>query len=84
MTALFDWIMDFLYMLASAVLGILPNSPFASEGFISALAGFSKIMSHINYFIPFNDMFIFMGIYLVAVIIWYGARWILRLANYIS
>ena len=84
MTKLFDWIMDFLYSLASAVLGVLPESPFVSDGFTSALNGFGNIMGNINYFIPFNDMFIFMGVYLLCVLIWYGARWVLRLAQYID
>ena len=84
MTKLFDWIMDFLYNLASAVLMVLPESPFQSDGFTSALNSFNNIMANINYFIPFNDMFIFMGVYLLCVIIWYGARWLLRFVRYID
>lgn len=84
MGKLFDWVMDFLYDLASLALALLPNSPFANETFINGLAQFQTIMSNINYFIPFNDMFLFMGIYLLAVIIWYGLRWVLRLVNYID
>lgn len=76
--------MDFLYNLASLVLMVLPESPFQNEGFISGLNQFADIMANINYFIPFNDMFIFMGIYLVCVLIWYGARWLLRFVKYID
>lgn len=84
MTKLFDWFMDFLYTIAHAVLMLLPDSPFENEGFTDALAKFDSIMANINYFIPFNDMFLFMGIYLVAVLIWYGARWLLRFVKYID
>ena len=84
MAKLFDWFMDFIYKLASGALSLLPDSPFQSDGFTSTLNQFANIMSNINYFIPFNDMFIFMGIYLGAVLIWYGLRWILRFAKYID
>lgn len=80
----FDWIMDFLYDLASLVLMLLPNSPFNTDGFVSGLMKFEKIMANINYFIPFNDMFLIMGIYLGAVIIWMASRWLLRFAKYIN
>ena len=76
--------MDFLYTLASAILVVLPDSPFATDGFTATLDKFSTIMANINYFIPFNDMFLFMGVYLLCVIIWYGARWILRFVRYID
>lgn len=84
MIKLFDWFMDFIYDLAVLALALLPNSPFNNETFISGLAKFESIMSNINYFIPFNDMFLFMGVYLLAVIVWYGLRWVLRMAKYID
>lgn len=84
MNRFFDWIMDFIFNLAQAALMLLPDSPFASEEFTNTMAKFTEIMENINYFIPFNDMFLFMGIYLVAVLIWYGLRWVLRWAKYID
>lgn len=84
MTKLFDWIMDFLFQIAQAVLMVLPNSPFQNQEFVTIFEKFNGIMENINYFIPFNDMFLFMGIYLVCVLIWYGARWLLRFVRYID
>ena len=84
MAKLFDWFMDFIFDLASAALSILPDSPFQTDGFASMLESFGGIMSNINYFIPFNDMFLFMAIYLTAVLVWYGLRWVLRFAKYID
>lgn len=84
MSKFFDWFMDFLFELASLVLMLLPDSPFKTEEFVNTLMAFEKIMANINYFIPFNDMFLIMGVYLGAVIIWMGARWLLRFAQYID
>lgn len=80
----FDWIMDFLFEIVSLVIGLLPNSPFKTEEFQTGLAKFEEIMSNINYFIPFNDMFLIMSVYLGAVIIWMASRWLLRFAKYIN
>lgn len=84
MGKLIDWIMDFLYDLAYWALAILPNSPFQTESFIATLNKFSEVMSNINYFVPFGQMLVITSAFLGAVLIWYGVRWILRLANYIS
>lgn len=84
MNRFFDWVMDFIFELARMALMLLPDSPFASDGFTTTMAKFNEIMANVNYFIPFNDMFLFMGIYLVAVLIWYGLRWVLRMAKYID
>lgn len=84
MAKLIDWLMDFIYDLAYVALSILPNSPFQTETFVATLSKFSKIMSNINYFIPFGQMLIITTAFLGAVLIWYGVRWILRLSNYIS
>jgi hypothetical protein len=79
-----DWLFDFIYALAAAVLNFLPTSPFQAAGFKDALSTFSGLMSNINYFIPFGSMFTMMSLYVAAALIWYGIRWILRLAQYIE
>jgi len=84
MGSIIDWILDFLYKIAAAAISFLPDSPFATQSFKNALSSFSDLMSNINYFIPFGDMFVMAGVYIAAVLVWYGVRWILRLARYIE
>lgn len=84
MGAMFDWIMDFIYDLAYVALAILPNSPFQNEKWLSGLDSFGIIMSNINYFVPFGTFLMIGAAYLTGVLIWYGVRWILRIANYIN
>jgi hypothetical protein len=79
-----DWLLDFLYAIAQIAIGWLPDSPFQTQGFEDALSSFSGIMSNINYFVPFGGMLAITTVYLSAVLIWYGARWVLRLAQYID
>lgn len=79
-----DWILDFIYNLAVIAIAWLPDSPFQTADFKQALASFSEIMSNINYFIPFGGMFAITTIYVSAVLVWYAARWVLRIARYID
>lgn len=79
-----DWLLEFLYKLASIVLSILPDSPFQTDSFKDGLSNFSDIMGHINYFVPVGDFVTILSGFLAVTIIWYGARWILRLAQYID
>lgn len=79
-----DWFMDFLYDLAYYALYLLPSSPFQLDSVSSVLEKFQGIMANINYFIPFGDMLLITFGYVAAVLIWYGLRWILRLAQYID
>lgn len=80
----FDWIMDWIYEIVAVILAILPNSPFQTEEFSAGLDKFSTIMAQINYFIPFGWMLTILTGYVTAVLIWYGLRWLLRIAQYID
>ena len=84
MGKLFDWVMDFLYDLASIVLLLLPESPFQTASMAASLDKFGDIMANVNYFIPFGSMVQIMVAYLTCVLIWYAVRWILRLTQYID
>lgn len=81
---MFDSILDFLYGLAAAALSILPDSPFASLSLDKDLGQYGQIMGWINYFIPVGTMLNIFVLYLAAVLIWYGVRWVLRIAQYIE
>lgn len=78
-----DTIMNFLVDIASHALELLPDSPFANLEF-EGLTKFEEIMGWINYVIPFGIMVNILLTYLVAVGVWYVARWLLRLAQYID
>lgn len=79
---IFEYVMDFLYDIAAVALALLPTSPFADIG--TSFAGFETIMSYINYFVPIGPMLAIFTTYLTAVLVWYGIRWILRIAKYID
>lgn len=84
MAKIADWFMDFLYDLAYYALYLLPETPFQLDKYETVLGKFSTVMANINYFIPFGDMLLITLGYLTCVLIWYGLRWILRLAQYID
>lgn len=79
-----DTILQFLYDLAAIALALLPDSPFAALGLQSAFDTYREWMSWINYFVPVGTMLGILTAYLGCVLIWYGVRWILRLAQYID
>lgn len=82
MQYVWNWLLDFLSELAYTVLSILPDSPI--QKISPDLSNFSEIMSWINYFIPIANLIAIMSTYLSAVLIYYAARWILRLTQYID
>jgi hypothetical protein len=80
--ALISFINKLIQFLADAVillLNILPQTPFSWD--LGALGPFWGVA---NYFIPFGAIAGIMATYVTAVAIWYGVRWILRIAKYIS
>ncbi|MCP1187567.1 hypothetical protein [Paenibacillus sp. 1781tsa1] len=78
-----DSILDWLTTMAKAVLLLLPESPFASLK-LATMPGFADVMGWINYFVPIGPMLTLLTSYLGCVAIWYGVRWVLRLAQYID
>jgi hypothetical protein len=78
------WVNELIEGLSDAlllVLMLLPDTPFNwSMG--TGITGI--LLSHINYFVPFATISTVMASYLLAVVIWYGVRWILRFARYIQ
>jgi hypothetical protein len=84
MGAMVDWILDFFYGLAVIAIGWLPDSPFQAQEFQQTLEGFSDLMGQINYFVPFGQMLSITAVYISAVLIWYGVRWVLRFVRYID
>lgn len=79
-----DIIMEFLADMVEGALGWLPESPFHDIVSSGQLSGFSTIMGYINYFVPIGTILTILTIYLSAVLLWYGVRWIMRLAQYID
>ncbi len=84
LAGIMDKIMDFLYALAEVALMLLPESPLQTESVEQGLSSFSKIMANINYFIPFGWMLTIGAAYITCVLIWYAARWVLRITKYIA
>lgn len=72
-------ILDALGAAITAVLSVLPDSPFRD---LSVSLG--DWMGYINYFVPIGRMIQITAAYIAAVAIWYGVRWILRFARYIN
>lgn len=77
--ALLEWLSD----MVTAVLLLLPESPFANLS-LATVPGFANVMGWINYFVPIGPMLGIFTAYLAAVLIWFGIRWVLRLAKYID
>lgn len=83
-TKIWDWITDFVYLIAAGAIMLLPESPFQKwANNFSNNTPFENILGHINYFVPVGPMVTFFMTYLVAIGIWYIARWALRLVKYI-
>lgn len=81
--AIINTILQFIEGLVVPVIAVLPDSPFQKITFEN-LGPLSNVMGYINYFVPMGEILAFLGLYLVAVAIWYGARWMLRIAKYID
>lgn len=77
-----DAVMNFLYEIAVIAIGWLPESPFVNIGV--GFENFRNIMGMINYFVPVGTMLGILTTYLLCVLAWYAARWILRLTKYID
>lgn len=72
-------VLDLISSFVSGVLGVLPDSPFLGVyGYLGQWARW------ISYFIPIAGMFSLLSVYVGAVAVWYGVRWILRFSKYIS
>jgi len=82
---IWDWIKDFIFMIASWAILLLPESPFQkfAKNFQES-SPFANMLNYINYFVPVGPMMSFLATYLAAVTIWYIVRWVLRLAKYID
>ncbi|SFT00874.1 hypothetical protein [Paenibacillus sp. 453mf] len=83
MGSLIDTVLEWLTDMVKAVLLLLPESPFANLS-IDTVPAFVNVMSYINYFIPIGAILTIFTTYLASVLIWYGVRWVLRLAKYID
>lgn len=75
-----NYLLDLLEALVAQVVNFLPDSPFQSID----LGVLEQYMGYVNYFYPVRQLVIFLGLYVSAVLVWYGVRWILRLARYIE
>lgn len=74
-----NWAVD----LVIPLLMLLPQSPIQAwqpTGFNQ----FAQIMGWVNYFVPLGAIAAIMSTYLVAVLVWYGVRWFLRIVRYIE
>jgi len=64
----------------SAVIGLLPESPFQS---ITLPPQVATIMGYAAWFLPIHEAVIFLQALVVAVAVWYGIRWLMRFTRYI-
>lgn len=78
-----DMILDFVYDMLYQAIDLLPDSPFASMLSAFEDSGFQNIMNYINFFIPVGPMLGILTAYVACVAIWYVARYLLKLAQYI-
>lgn len=79
-----DSLINWLNTIAASSVALLPESPFANLSLASFPGTFGDVMGWINYFVPISAMLGIMTTYLAAVLLWYGVRWVLRLAQYID
>ena len=68
-----------LAALVISILNILPETPFSWD-----LGSLGTYWAYANYFIPFGTLAGIMATFLISVMVWYGIRWILRVAKYID
>jgi hypothetical protein len=83
MGGIIDGVLDWLKDMVMAVLLLLPESPFKDLR-LDTMPGFAQVMGWINYFVPIGTMLTIFTTYLAGILIWYGVRWVLRLAQYID
>jgi hypothetical protein len=73
-------IINALGALIGFFLNLLPDSPFQQQQF----EGLEMLFGYVNWFVPVGDIIVFMGVYLSAVAVWYGVRWVLRFVRYVK
>jgi hypothetical protein len=83
MGGIIDGVLDWLKDMVMAVLLLLPESPFKDLR-LEMMPDFAQVMGWINYFVPIGTMLTIFTTYLAGILIWYGVRWVLRLAQYID
>jgi len=74
-------ILEMLRDLILMVINLLPDSPFVGVTGDEILV---QLFRRVNYFLPVQEVLTFMPIWLSAVLVWYGVRWLLRIAKYID
>lgn len=75
-----NYLLDLLKNLVSSLVNLLPDSPFQGVD----LGVLKDYIGYVNYFFPVHDFVLFLAAYVGAVLVWYGVRWVLRLARYIK
>lgn len=79
--AVWNWIVKGVNKILSAILLILPDSPFAN---IEIPPEVVKIFGYVNYFVPIRAMLVIAGSWLTAIGIYYLYQTILRWAKAIK
>jgi hypothetical protein len=76
----FQWVIDGFSAILTYLIWLLPNSPFVfvNDNVITPYLGM------LNWFIPFQAMFVFLGSWASAVIVFYAIKVILRWAKVIT
>lgn len=76
-----NWIVDVVNNIVSAVLVLLPDSPFAN---IEIPEEVTQILGYVNYFVPIGAMLAIAAAWLSAISIYYLVQTILRWAKTIK
>lgn len=76
-----NWIVDVVNNIVSAVLFLLPDSPFAN---IEIPEEVTQILGYVNYFVPIGAMLAIAAAWLSAIVIYYLVQTILRWAKTIK
>jgi hypothetical protein len=66
---MYDLLASFISGLGSYLISVLPTSPF--QQFIPILSGMQTGLGWLNWFIPFKSILVIMGVWLVAITIFY-------------
>jgi hypothetical protein len=74
-------ILGFMRDIVLAALNLLQESPFINISKDNEIIGFFR---KVNYFLPIREVLTFLPIWLSAILVWYGVRWLLRIAKYID
>lgn len=82
LTRIINALVQLLAMIASAVLSLLPDSPFSWD-FVETIKSM-PYMSVVFYFIPFEAMISITMAYVTAVVVYYAVRWVLRLIKMVG